>query len=150
MKELQKNWDKEIALFKYANDLLAKHNLVDWTFMCMRISQTRLLYPNNVSINNGGLCDLTNKRIVLNQDMVYEFKLETMQDIFLHELAHAIGGVECFGHTPEFRRIAKSLGCKSILAKNNHYILDMYGTYKVTAAEETKCCNAWMKKQGYI
>jgi predicted SprT family Zn-dependent metalloprotease len=63
-----------------------------------------------------GQCSIHLKRISLSRKMceLNMNRWDLIEDILLHELAHAftekIYGKESSGHTPQFRRIAKSMG----------------------------------------
>lgn len=79
-------------------------------------------------------------------ESLIEYKIETLKDAALHELAHYIVGAK-HNHDKVFKDTAKDIGCKGYRAKDNLYFFDMYGRYDITKEEEAACFSAWFNKQ---
>jgi len=142
---MKRNSKKELELKAYATLMLTKFNLNDnWKFLVLDKYERRNV-GGNAGLSTCGYCNLSLEIIFFSSEFVTGFKMHTLKDIFLHELAHAIAGKENFGHTKKFREIAKSLGCQSIKASHNPYIFDMYNTYNVTPKQEQKCMMKYYK-----
>jgi hypothetical protein len=141
------DWDKEFEFVKWAKAKLKEFKLKGWELMVMQSFQISAFIGATKPKSVIGTCYPQLKIIWISQEFVYEFKLETTKDLFLHELAHAVTGE---AHTKKFREFAKSIGCKGILANANPYIFDMYGRYDVTDEESTKCLIKYMEKSEMI
>lgn len=142
---MKRNYTKEFELEEYARMMFTKHNLPkDWKFLVLDKQQRK-----NVGGNGGlsaiGYCSIPMKKIFMPIEIVAEFKMHTLQDIFLHELAHAINGKENYGHNKKFREICKQLNCHSFKADHNPYIFDMYNTYDITPQQNLICTRNYYK-----
>lgn len=142
---VKRNFKRETELTTYAYQMLEEYNLQGWKFIVAYPSQMKMLVGQKAS--GMGCCSIGFKVIIMPEKIMSEFKLETLKDIFLHELAHAIAGKYNYGHNTKFREICKELGCKSYKATRNIHIFDMYGRYDVTPAENNKCMLNYFKKQ---
>jgi predicted SprT family Zn-dependent metalloprotease len=144
MKTIEKrNYQKEEQLQSFAYSKFKEYSLMNWNFLILDNRQIKLFDGfNRRSVC--GCCNLTQQIIFLPRSYVVEFKLHTLKDIILHEVAHAIYGY--MGHTPEFRRIAKSIGCKSYKAQINLYVLNMYGKFNITPQQKIACMENYLKR----
>lgn len=123
---------KKKQLERFAKQKFQQYVMDDW----------RIEFVNEC-YNSGSYahCITAFKRIYIEEQTVEEFKIHTLKDVFLHELAHAmLGDVNHIKGFPKhgklFRDICKKIGCKGYRASNNLYIFDMYGKYKVSREEE--------------
>jgi hypothetical protein len=143
----EKEYEKKDVLTAYAYAKLKEHGLDNWQFIITYKQQRKMLGIRcSQNIGDVGTCNVGFRIITMPEEIIGEFKPTTLQDIFLHELAHAIAGRYNIGHNATFRRICKELGCKSYMATPNIYLLDMFGRYEVTRAENRKCCANYIKK----
>ena len=140
--------NKEIEFVIWAQAKLKEYDLHEWDLKVMLVSQLRQFFSNMGSRTNG-ITFFGWKTIWMNQQFVYDYKLHTSKDLFLHEIAHALLPPS-EGHNKKFRELCKSIGCHSIYASNNHDIFDMYRTYDITEKQEIACCTAYMKRRGYM
>lgn len=76
------------------------------------------------------------KVVCMRVSTVADFKLPTLKDIFLHELAHGIVGVKKPFHGKEFQKVCKEIGCKGFRAKNHYEVLDMCGRFDMPEEKE--------------
>lgn len=143
MTKQEKNWQKEQEFVTWANSKLQEHGLTDWHLMVMMPFQIDMLTHTKCG-RAVGTCFRTKRWIWVSQQFVYDYKLHTSQDVFLHEVAHAL--TKKGGHTPEFRRVAKEIGCQGVLARNNLIIFDKYKKFDVTPKQYQNCFNTWYKK----
>jgi predicted SprT family Zn-dependent metalloprotease len=65
---------------KIVNDMLVKHNLIDWKFV----------WNNRTSNNTFGICKYIPKEIHLNKKFALVEKEEEVIDTIIHEIAHAL------------------------------------------------------------
>jgi hypothetical protein len=139
---------KRSALKKLANEWFFEFPLLadPWVLKFQRLN-------TNIRGTHEGICNCYTKTIILDIAMVEKYNLHTSKDILLHEIAHAIHFYsilrtkELFQHNKSFREICKGIGCKSYKAKNNTYILNMYGTYDITPEQEIAAMEAWYKEE---
>lgn len=79
--------------------LMAEHRLSGWTFAFNRARRTM------------GLCRHHEQRIELSVYFVLANDEANVRDCILHEIAHAIAGLEA-GHGPRWKQICKRIGAK--------------------------------------
>jgi len=132
---------KEKELQQFAGAKFAEYNLAGWQLIFLTEEEIRFL---DFPIHKNGLTVHILDLIIIPKGKVREFKIHTLKDIFLHELAHAISKEN---HTKKFREIAKQIGCQGFRKSNNRYIFDMYGTFKITPQQEIKCMQRWYDSQ---
>ena len=109
---MDRYYEKDFELEAYSTMMYTKHNLLkDWKFLVLDKHQRQHLGGNG-GISAIGCCNLSMKIIFIPNEIVAEFQMYTLKDIFLHELAHAINGKENFGYNKRFLEIVKSLGCQ--------------------------------------
>jgi predicted SprT family Zn-dependent metalloprotease len=123
---------KKAQLEKFAKQKFQKYVLDNWKIVFVNDCYNTGSYAHCITAFRG---------IYFEEQTVKEFKIHTLKDIFLHELAHAMLGdvnyVKGFPiHGKLFRDICKKIGCKGYGAKGNLYIFDMYGKFKVNREEE--------------
>jgi predicted SprT family Zn-dependent metalloprotease len=82
-----------------AVELMHAHGLSHWSFAFNRAKRTM------------GLCRHHDKRIELSVYFVLSNDAESVRDCILHEIAHALAGLEA-GHGPKWQRICQRLGAK--------------------------------------
>jgi predicted SprT family Zn-dependent metalloprotease len=82
-----------------ASELLAAHNLWDWSF---RLNRSKV---------NLGLCRYGPKVIELSRFFVEKNSLEAVRETLLHEIAHALAG-RAAGHGPLWKAICLRIGAK--------------------------------------
>jgi predicted SprT family Zn-dependent metalloprotease len=80
-----------------AIDLMREHGLSKWTFSFNRAKRIM------------GLCRHRERRIELSVYFVLANSEASVRDCILHEIAHAIAGLEA-GHGPKWRRICQKIG----------------------------------------
>ena len=56
-----------------------------------------------------GQCDFARKRITVSRHLAVRFSEDDVDQVLLHEIAHAVAGARA-GHGPTWRRTAKALG----------------------------------------
>ena len=122
---------KKKQLEMFARQKFQQYVMDDW----------RIEFGNKYSPRSYAHCSPAIKVIFIEEWTVNEFKIATLKDVFLHELAHAMLGdinyVQGFPkHGKLFRDICKKIGCKGYGAKGNLYIFDIYGKSKVSREEE--------------
>ena len=81
-----------------ALSLLHRHHLFDWTFI---LTKTKRVC---------GRCWIPEKVIGLSQPVAAVNSAETVEQILLHEIAHALTGRR--EHDQEWREVAKRIGCR--------------------------------------
>lgn len=138
---MKTNSVKVKELQQFADEKFAEYNLEGWALLLLTKDDIRWL---GLPTRYNGLTIFPINRIIISKEVVKEFKVHTLKDIFLHELAHAISKEN---HTKRFREIAKQIGCQGLKAKPNRYIFDMYGTFKVTPQQEIICMQRWYDSQ---
>jgi predicted SprT family Zn-dependent metalloprotease len=76
--------------------------------------------------------------ITFSKEAIKEYSIETLRDIYLHELAHAINGtykiegdeiIKKQAHGKEFQQVCKQIGCKSLKARNSYRFFEDFGTF---------------------
>ncbi len=122
---------KKAQLENFAQQKFQQYVMDDW----------RIEFGNKYSPQSFAHCTPAIKVIFIEEWTIKEFNMETLKDVFLHELAHAmlglINNVKGFPkHGKLFRNICKKIGCKGYGAKGNLYIFEMYGKSKVSREEE--------------
>lgn len=113
--------NKEKELASYAKGKLTEHQLKSWKF----------IINDNPQESIRARCYYDRKIISIEKFAVDRFKPETLQDLFLHELAHALTGYDAC-HVKAFKPICKQIGCKSINAVNDVMMFELTGFYKPT------------------
>ena len=89
----------EQRITELTNALLHEYGLLDWN---LRLNKAR---------RSAGMCDYTNKEIVISLTVAKNVPWESTLDTILHEIAHAIAGHEA-GHGEKWKKIAYLLGVK--------------------------------------
>ena len=123
-------------LEEFAREKIAEHELWDWSFVWDR-AQRRL-----------GFCS-PDKRISISKPLARLNSDSLMQDTVLHEIAHALAGVNA-GHGPKWRKIARSIGaipntgCKNAVKPPAPYKLvcnngHEYPRYRRVKAKNQSC-----------
>lgn len=99
-----------------AASLFAKHDLQNFSFGFDR------------AIRRAGQCDYRKRRITLSRHLVESASLEEVEQVILHEIAHALVGKEA-GHSKLWKAKAREIGYRfekvdwQSMAKNSkHYI----------------------------
>jgi hypothetical protein len=115
---------KEKMLAEYANRKMKEHELFDWQFI--------ITDNHNDSIR--AECNYDKKTITMEKFAVSKFKPETVQDLFLHELAHAIAGYGAF-HGSVFKKVCRQIGCKGMNAINDVMMFELTGYYKPSSKQ---------------
>lgn len=82
---------------KLARELFQKHGLVNYSFGFDR------------AVRRAGLCNYTQKRITLSKHFVAAAEFESIEQVLLHEIAHALAG-QAAGHGQVWRAKASKLG----------------------------------------
>lgn len=82
-----------------AHDLMHLYGLTSWSF---KFNNTKRML---------GICKAGSKRIELSAAYVYQNNEEHVRDTILHEIAHAIVGVE-HGHDDVWKEMCVQIGCK--------------------------------------
>lgn len=90
--------DREAEVIALAKELMAKHNLHDWTF---KIADTKTAL---------GTCSYYDKTIEYSRYYL-NAPMEQIRDTILHEIAHAIAGYGA-GHNWEWKHVARSIGAR--------------------------------------
>jgi predicted SprT family Zn-dependent metalloprotease len=85
---------------KFTNDLLKKHNLLDWKFVWNNRASTRTL----------GICKYSSKQIHLNKKYALVESEENVIDTIVHEIAHAL--TKGHGHGEVWKAKCRELGCR--------------------------------------
>jgi len=88
------------AAIEFARELIVAYGLVGWRAELDR------------AVRRFGACHHSRKLITLSQQLVQLNNEAAVLDTILHEIAHALAGSKA-GHGPEWRKIAKSLGCSA-------------------------------------
>ncbi len=82
-----------------AHELFVQHRLINYSFGFDR------------AINRAGQCDFRARRITISRHLVENCSLREVEQIILHEIAHALVGKEA-GHGPIWRAKAWEIGYK--------------------------------------
>lgn len=83
---------------KLAISLIAKHNLTEWGF---KFDSAKKRF---------GCCHYRTKTITLSKAIVALNDIPAVENVILHEIAHAIAG-PVHGHDKHWKKVAKSIGC---------------------------------------
>jgi len=125
---------KKRQLERYARIKFKQYSMEKW----------RLQFIEGTKYTSYAYCEPAWKTISMNISTVAEYKLVTLKDIFLHELAHGIVGIKRPFHGKEFQNVCKEIGCKGFRARNNYEVFDIYGQFKNPINE--KCVAIISKK----
>jgi predicted SprT family Zn-dependent metalloprotease len=125
---------KKAQLERFAKQKFQQYVLDNWRIVFVNEDYQRGSYAH---------CILAFKEICIEEKTVKEFKIHTLKDIFLHELAHALlGGINKVKGFPQhgklFREMCKNIGCKGYRATNKNYVFDMYGKFNASKEQEYK------------
>lgn len=91
------NLDAETRVRAMAQDLLQAHGLIRYSFGFDR------------AVRRAGQCDYQNRRITLSRHFVNSTGIEQVQQVLLHEIAHALAGQEA-GHGKAWKQVATDIG----------------------------------------
>ena len=80
-----------------ANRLFVEHSLINYSFGFDR------------AVRRAGQCDFRARRITISKHLVNNCTLEEIEQVILHEIAHALVGKEA-GHSKVWRSKAKEIG----------------------------------------
>lgn len=80
-----------------AHQLFQQHGLVNYSFGFDR------------AVRRAGLCDFRNRRITLSRHLVANSSLDEIEQVLLHEIAHALVG-QAAGHGADWKAAAKRIG----------------------------------------
>ena len=86
-----------------ALSLLHRHHLADWSFIFIR------------SKRHCGRCWIPEKVIGLSQPIAAVNSAETVEQILLHEIAHALTGRR--EHDREWKEVVRGIGCRMLNGK---------------------------------
>jgi len=86
------------AIRTLARELMNDHGLHDWDFAFDR------------AVRRAGACHSTARKITLSSALMVNWAEPEVRNVILHEVAHALAGHRA-GHGPEWRRIARQIGC---------------------------------------
>ena len=84
-------------VIELANRLFQKHGLVNYSFGFDR------------AVRRAGLCNYTQRRITLSKHFVANAEMDGIEQVLLHEIAHALAG-QSAGHGKTWRAKATELG----------------------------------------
>jgi predicted SprT family Zn-dependent metalloprotease len=84
-------------VLQVAVDLFQTHGLINYSFGFDR------------AIRRAGLCDYSSRRITVSRHYVENNELPKVEQVILHEIAHALAG-QGAGHGPTWKQVAKSIG----------------------------------------
>jgi hypothetical protein len=122
--------NKEKELARYAKGKLKQYHLKGWNF----------IITDNLQESDRASCNYDRKIITVEKFATDRFKPETLQDIFLHELGHAIAGYEAF-HGKDFKKVCRQIGCKGMNAINDVLMFELTGYYKPTSQQFMNAMN---------
>jgi hypothetical protein len=108
---------KEKLLDEFIELKTDEYGLTDWDF-----------YYTDSPRNSYAHCIPELKRINIENQSICELTISSLQDIVLHEMAHAIAGLES-KHNAEFRKVCKRIGCKGYKANNNYECYELRGKF---------------------
>jgi len=106
------NEEKKNALEMYAIKMYNHFFMDGWKFNYFDS-------PDNIC--NVARCFPNAKEIKISNIPVDCFTLQSLKDIFLHELTHAIVGFD-HGHNGIFQKVCQLIGCKGNKTHNTYYI----------------------------
>jgi len=110
---------KEKLLKRFIKSKAKEHGLTDWQFYSCDTLRKEVSYAH---------CKPQLKTIYLQAQSIGDLSLHSLQDLVLHEMAHAIAGSEA-KHGAEFRKACKQIGCKGNRANNNYECYDLHGKF---------------------
>lgn len=90
---------ERFEVLQLAVDLFQRHGIVNYSFGFDR------------AIRRAGLCNYHERRITISRHFVESNQLEKIEQVILHEIAHAIAG-QGAGHGVAWRQIAREIGYK--------------------------------------
>lgn len=90
---------ERFEVLQVAVDLFQTHGLINYSFGFDR------------AIRRAGLCDYAARRITISRHFVESNPLEKVEQVILHEIAHALAG-QGAGHGSLWKQTAKSIGYK--------------------------------------
>ncbi|GAA1881723.1 SprT-like domain-containing protein [Lapillicoccus jejuensis] len=82
---------------RLADGLVARHGLAGWSV------------EFDTAVTRAGACHFALRRITLSAPLVRLYSRDQVQEVVLHEIAHALAGADA-GHGPRWRRLARELG----------------------------------------
>ena len=82
-----------------ANQLFQRFGLINYSFGFDR------------AVRRAGLCNYTKRRITLSKHFVEHASSEEIEQVLLHEIAHALAG-QSAGHGPKWKKQASDIGYK--------------------------------------
>lgn len=80
-----------------AHRLFQQHGLVNYSFGFDR------------AVRRAGQCDFRSRRITLSRHLVQNLDIDQVEQVLLHEIAHALVG-QAAGHGPEWKQSARAIG----------------------------------------
>jgi len=80
-----------------AHRLFQEHGLVNYSFGFDR------------AVRRAGQCDFQARRITLSSHLVKNLDLDSIEQVLLHEIAHALVG-QVAGHGPQWKEAARAIG----------------------------------------
>ena len=110
---------KEKLLNRFIKSKANEHGLTDWRFYYCDSNRKDFSYAH---------CIIGLKMIFIENDSIRDYSIETLQDIVLHEFAHAIAGKKAM-HGKEFRKVCKQIGCKGNRASDNYECYELRGKF---------------------
>ena len=84
-------------VIELANRLFQQHGLVNYSFGFDR------------AVRRAGLCNYTQKRITLSKHFVANSDMDAVEQVLLHEIAHALAG-QSAGHGRFWKKMASEIG----------------------------------------
>jgi predicted SprT family Zn-dependent metalloprotease len=108
---------KEKLLTRFIESKAEEHDLMDWQFYYCDTQRKEFSYAH---------CIPQLRKIFIQEQSLQELSLLSLQDIVLHEMAHAITG-SIAKHGAEFRKVCKQIGCKGNRANNYYECCDLDG-----------------------
>lgn len=93
------------AALTLARSLMAEHGLTGWT---VSIDRAKV---------RGGCCHYSTRKITLGAAYLTKATASQVRNTILHEIAHALAGFHA-GHGPEWRKVARSIGCDAQTCHN--------------------------------
>ncbi len=105
--------DRLESISQLADKLLTTHELDDWRFSF------------DDATKRGGLCSGSNKVISMSEQFCLKADDEEIKDTILHEIAHALVGVEQ-GHNEVWRKKALEIGCSGKRTHNSSFTTPKY------------------------
>lgn len=91
-------------------DIYKAHRVISEAIDAHGLYEQGWSYKFGRAKNQFGLCTYGDKMITISRPLTEMNSEEMLRDVVLHEIAHAIAG-HAAGHGPEWRKVAKSIGC---------------------------------------